>query len=116
VPPVRGKAGRPRRRPDRVAADRGHDHNKYRRQLRSPGSHPRSPAARPSTAPDSDAPAGSSSPPWPRCTTSSRCSSATTADTRSTKPSSQSPAASSASDDWRTHSDSISDMEQKVKG
>jgi transposase len=34
VPPVRGKVGRPRRRPDRVAADRGYDHDKYRRQLR----------------------------------------------------------------------------------
>src|SRR6266446_9681185 len=26
VPPVRGKVGRPRRRPDRVSADRGYDH------------------------------------------------------------------------------------------
>jgi transposase len=34
VPPVRGKAGRPRRRPDRVIADRGYDHDKYRRELR----------------------------------------------------------------------------------
>jgi transposase len=33
VPPVRGRVGRPRRRPDRVAADRGYDHDKYRRQL-----------------------------------------------------------------------------------
>ena len=31
VPPVRGKVGRPRRRPDRVTADRGYDHDKYRR-------------------------------------------------------------------------------------
>jgi transposase len=35
VPPVRGKVGRPRRRPDRVAADRGYDHDKYRRELRA---------------------------------------------------------------------------------
>src|SRR2546426_978578 len=34
VPPVRGKVGRPRRRPDRVSADRGYDHDKYRRELR----------------------------------------------------------------------------------
>jgi transposase len=37
VPPARGKVGRPRRRPDRVTADRGYDHDKYRRQLRARG-------------------------------------------------------------------------------
>jgi transposase len=37
VPPVRGKVGRPRRRPERVTADRGYDHDKYRRQLRERG-------------------------------------------------------------------------------
>ena len=31
VPPVRGRVGRPRRRPDSVIADRGYDHDKYRR-------------------------------------------------------------------------------------
>ena len=31
VPPVRGRPGRPRRRPDSVIADRGYDHDKYRR-------------------------------------------------------------------------------------
>ena len=35
VPPVRGKLGRPRRRPDRITADRGYDHDKYRRELRA---------------------------------------------------------------------------------
>jgi transposase len=35
VPPVRGKASRPRRRPERVTADRGYDHDKYRRELRA---------------------------------------------------------------------------------
>ncbi len=35
VPPVRGKVGRPRRRPDRVTADRGYDRDKYRRELRA---------------------------------------------------------------------------------
>jgi transposase len=37
VPAVRGKVGRPRRRPDRVTADRGYDHDKYRRELRRRG-------------------------------------------------------------------------------
>jgi transposase len=37
VPPVRGKVGRPRRRPERVLADRGYDHDKYRRELRRRG-------------------------------------------------------------------------------
>jgi transposase len=37
VPPVRGKVGRPRRRPERVTADRGYDHDKYRRLLRKRG-------------------------------------------------------------------------------
>jgi len=31
VPPVRGRVGRPRRRPERLLADRGYDHDKYRR-------------------------------------------------------------------------------------
>ena len=34
VPRVRGKVGRPRQRPKRVTADRGYDHDKYRRELR----------------------------------------------------------------------------------
>ena len=37
VPAVRGKVGRPRRRPKRVTADRGYDHDKYRRELRRRG-------------------------------------------------------------------------------
>ena len=37
IPPVRGRRGRPRRRPDQVYADRGHDHDKYRRQVRATG-------------------------------------------------------------------------------
>ena len=40
VPPVRGKVGRPRRRPDRLTADRGYDHDKYRRELRRRGIKP----------------------------------------------------------------------------
>jgi len=31
IPPVRGRRGRPRQRPDALYADRGYDHDKYRR-------------------------------------------------------------------------------------
>jgi len=37
IPPVRGRRGRPRQRPDRVYADRGYDHDKYRKQVRVKG-------------------------------------------------------------------------------
>jgi IS5 family transposase len=37
VPPVRGKVGRPRRRPQRITADRGMTTTKYRRELRRRG-------------------------------------------------------------------------------
>jgi transposase len=37
VPPVSGLVGRPRRRPERLLADRGYDHDSYRRQLRARG-------------------------------------------------------------------------------
>ncbi len=33
--PVAGKVGRPRQKPDLVLADRGYDHDKYRRLLRA---------------------------------------------------------------------------------
>lgn len=35
IPPVRGKRGRPRRRPDRVYADRAYDSEPHRRKLRA---------------------------------------------------------------------------------
>ena len=35
--PVAGRVGRPRRKPDLVVADRGYDHDKYRRILRARG-------------------------------------------------------------------------------
>jgi transposase len=38
--PVTGKPGRPRRKPDRVLADRGYDHDKYRRLLWARGIKP----------------------------------------------------------------------------
>jgi len=40
VPPVRGKVGRPRRRPERLSADRGYDFDSHRRQLRRRGIRP----------------------------------------------------------------------------
>lgn len=40
IPPVRGKRGRPRRRPDTVYADRAYDHDKYRKLVRDKGIQP----------------------------------------------------------------------------
>ncbi len=40
VGPVAGKPGRPRRRAERLLADRGYDHEKYRRELRRRGVKP----------------------------------------------------------------------------
>jgi transposase len=40
VPPVSGRPGRPRSRPDSLLADRGYDHDKYRRLLRERGVEP----------------------------------------------------------------------------
>jgi transposase len=40
VPPVRGKPGRPRRRPRRVQGDRAYDSQPHRRQLRRLGIEP----------------------------------------------------------------------------
>ena len=37
IPAVRGARGRPRQRPRRLVADRGYDHDKYRRLLRARG-------------------------------------------------------------------------------
>ena len=40
IPAVAGAVGRPRRRPDRLFADRGYNHDKYRRLLRQRGIRP----------------------------------------------------------------------------
>ena len=40
IPPIRGKPGRPRRKPGNLLADRGYDHDKYRIQVRERGIHP----------------------------------------------------------------------------
>lgn len=37
LPKIRGLAGRPRCKPKRLYADRGYDHDKYRRELRDRG-------------------------------------------------------------------------------
>jgi hypothetical protein len=37
IPPVRGRRGRPRQRPDAAYPDRGYDHDRYRRQVRDKG-------------------------------------------------------------------------------
>jgi hypothetical protein len=41
IPPVPGRRGRPRQRPDQVFADRAYDHDKYRRAVRAKGIRPR---------------------------------------------------------------------------
>jgi transposase len=41
VPPIRGKVGRPRRRPDKLHADKGYDARRVRRALRARGIIPR---------------------------------------------------------------------------
>jgi transposase len=64
VPPVRGKVGRPRRRPKRLTADRGYDHDKYRRELHRRGIASEIARRQTRTAQGSAAPAGSSSAPW----------------------------------------------------
>jgi Transposase DDE domain len=40
IPPVRGRRGRPRRRPGKVFADRAYDHDKYRAQVKARGIRP----------------------------------------------------------------------------
>lgn len=40
VPPIGGRPGRPRRRPRVLVADRGYDHDAYRRMLRARGIRP----------------------------------------------------------------------------
>lgn len=41
IPPVPGRRGRPRRRPDACYGDRAYDHDKYRKVLRRKGIRPR---------------------------------------------------------------------------
>jgi transposase len=97
VGPVRGKPGRPRQRAETLIADRGYDHDQYRRELWRRGSSRSSPAARPNTAPASAGCAGLSSAPSPGCITSAGCAPATSAAPNCTRRSSTSAGRSSAS-------------------
>jgi len=82
---VTGKRGRPRQRPDRVIADRGYDHDSYRREsYGGEACSRRSHAAAQSTAPDSAACAGWWSGRSPGCTTSAGSASAGNATPAST--------------------------------
>jgi hypothetical protein len=96
IGPVAGKIGRPRQRPEALYADRGYDHDKYRRLLWSRGVKALIRAAAPSTARALEKSAGSSSAPSPGCTTSAACGPAMNATAPSTKPSSSSAPRSSA--------------------
>ena len=69
VPPVRGRIGRPRRRPKTLLADRGYDHDKYRRLLWQRGIKPVIARRQTDTAPASASTAGSSNAPSPGSTT-----------------------------------------------
>lgn len=40
IPPVRGRRGRPRQRPDALYADRAYDYDKYRKLVRAKGIQP----------------------------------------------------------------------------
>jgi transposase len=72
-PADRRTTGRPAPAPPVLVADRGYDHDAYRRQLRRRGTGPRSPAARPPTARAWGACAGRSSAASPGCTSSAAC-------------------------------------------
>ncbi|MFB7456182.1 hypothetical protein [Streptomyces sp. NPDC056188] len=85
--PVRGKRGRPRRRPGVVLGDRGYDHDKYRRLVLDLGVKPLIPRrGTASTAPGSAPNAGSRSARSPVCTGFAVCGSAARSATTSTKP------------------------------
>jgi hypothetical protein len=51
IPRIRVVRRRPRHRPGRLFADRGYDHDKYRRLVRTGGITPKSPVKAPPTAP-----------------------------------------------------------------
>lgn len=113
VPAVGGRAGRPRRRPERVTVDSGYDHDKYRRLLRQRGTKPEIARRKTTHGSGSAALAGSSSAPSPGCTTSKRLLVRydTTAAPKSTRHSSRSAAALSATNASTAHCDSSSKRE-----
>ena len=85
-------------RPDALYADRGYDHDKYRKQVARLGSSRSSPVAASNMIPDWACTAGSLSRVSPYCTGSAGSASDGKSATTSTKPSSASPAPSSAGD------------------
>jgi len=104
VGPLADKVGRPRKRPNRVIADRGYDRDKHRREVWRRGVKPV--IARRRTEHGSrlgrerwGATAGSSSAPSRGCTSSEGSASAASATPTSTSPSCTSPAPSSAGGD-----------------
>ncbi|MER5217903.1 transposase [Streptomyces sp. NPDC002838] len=98
IPPVAGKPGRPRRRPDALLGDKGYDSNPNRRELRRRRICRSSPARAPRTSRTWASSATSSSRPSHSCTTSSGWPSAGKDASTCTTHSSPSPAASSAGD------------------
>jgi transposase len=104
IPAVRGpRGGRPRKRPERVLADRGYDHDKYRRLLRARG------IAHSFARRQTEHGTGLGSQRYvverrsATCTQNAACSSAPTARSAPTKPFSASPPACSATADSATH-------------
>jgi transposase len=70
IPPLRGKPGRPARRPKRLQGDRGYDSEPHRRALKKKASPRFSPAGRPLTAAASAKRAGRSNAACRGCTSS----------------------------------------------
>jgi hypothetical protein len=75
VPPIRGRVGRPRRKPRVLVADRGYDFDKYRRQLRSRDPPDDRPAGRGARLGAGSLAVDGWSAPWPGCTSIGGCGS-----------------------------------------
>ncbi|GEC10794.1 hypothetical protein SSP24_84490 [Streptomyces spinoverrucosus] len=93
VPPVRGKRGRPRRKPRALYADRGYDHDSYRCDCVNAASSRGSPGAVSNTARAWAGCDGSPSPPSPGSTALAAYGPAGKPETTCTTPSSSSPTA-----------------------
>jgi hypothetical protein len=93
IPPVRGRLGRPRRRPQRLFGDRAYHSREGRSELRRQHIQTKIAAPKSHTAPDSTSSAGWSRAQSPGCTNTAASASATNDATTSTKPSSPSAAA-----------------------
>lgn len=98
LPSVAGTMGRPRHRPDALLADRGSDHDKYRRLLSQRGIHPVIAARGQPTAAARASSGTSSRERSPGCTAPAACVSAGSDATTSTRRSSASSPASAPTD------------------